>query len=70
MYYEEPLIDSRVQEYADTYGLDAKELDWHLEAIHGWEPHDRDYVDMIPQAARCLIEGGCEDQFDSEEEKD
>lgn len=70
MWHEEPLIDARVQAYADEHGIDAKELDWHIEAVHGWEPHDRDYVSMIPQSAACLLRGGCEDEVDNETEKD
>lgn len=70
MYYEEPLIDPRAEELAPVYGVDAKELDWHVEAVHGWEPHDSFYVEALHQSARCLLEGGCEDPFDTEEEKD
>jgi hypothetical protein len=51
--YDEPAVDERVQSYADEHGLDAGELDWHLEAFHGWERHDRGYTEAIPGAANC-----------------
>jgi hypothetical protein len=28
---------------AEVLGLDPGELDWHVEAEHGWEPHDEGY---------------------------
>ena len=55
-YYEEPEFDSRVEAYAADHGLDVGELDWHLEACHGWERHDRYYEEAIAEAATCTDE--------------
>lgn len=52
-YYEEPLVDERVVAYAQKHNLNAYRLDWHLEAGHGWERHDKGYEDRIPEAANC-----------------
>jgi hypothetical protein len=57
--YEEPLIDPRTSAYAKVHGLDEQVLDWHLEAIHGWESHDLGFEEAIEQAAECLANGGC-----------
>lgn len=56
MYYEEPEFDERVEAYAEEHGLDVGELDWHLEAFHGWERHDKEYAEAIPGAANCTAE--------------
>jgi hypothetical protein len=68
MYFEEPLYDPRVEEYAEIHGMDVYGLDWHLEAVHGWEAHDQGYEEAIIQVADCLKRGGCE--VDNEIEKD
>lgn len=44
---------------ADLTGLDPKNLNWHVEAIHGWEPHDVGYRAAVVTAAGCLLAGGC-----------
>lgn len=68
MWYEEPLIDPRCEAYVIEHNITkftAKELDWHVEAIHGWEPHDKGYEEAIVQSAACLLEGGnCYDDSD------
>jgi hypothetical protein len=45
---------------AGQHGLDVDVLDWHLEAVHGMERHDRGYVEAIDVAVRCLLAGGCD----------
>jgi hypothetical protein len=57
--YEEPLIDPRTVAYAKSHSLDVDVLDWHLEAIHGFERHDLGYEQAIEEAAACLASGGC-----------
>lgn len=52
-YADESEFDERVVVYAEAHGLDVGELDWHLEAFHGWERHDRGYAEAIPFAANC-----------------
>lgn len=50
------------QEVIDTavkHGLDPHALDWHVDAVHGWEPHDKGYADAVAEVARCLLAGGC-----------
>lgn len=59
MYEGEP-IPEKVIQIATEYNLYPKDLDWHVEAIHGWERHDAHYNAAIYEAARCLIDGGCE----------
>lgn len=51
--------DPRVVAYAAEHGLSVDELDEHLEAVHGWEPHDDGYEAAIVDAAVCLALGGC-----------
>jgi hypothetical protein len=38
---------------ASVLGLDPGELDWHVEAEHGHEPHDEGYEDAVWAAAAC-----------------
>lgn len=54
-------VQPGVAAVAAKYGIPADDLDWHLEAVHGWEPHDAGYPDAIEAVARChLIWGaGC-----------
>lgn len=56
--HAEPL-PSVVDTVADLCGLDRRDLDWHVEAVHGWESHDAGYDAAVTAAARCLVEGGC-----------
>lgn len=68
--YEEPLIDPRTSAYAKAHALDVDVLDWHLEAIHGWESHDLGFEEAIEQAADCLANGGCAGHPSKEEQTD
>jgi hypothetical protein len=52
----QPVID-----VAAARGIDPHTLDWHVEAVHGWEPHDLGYRDRVGEAAGCLAAGGCEE---------
>lgn len=38
---------------AEVLGLDPDALDWHVEAVHGREPHDEGYEDYVWSAAQC-----------------
>lgn len=60
MYYDEPDIDDRVAAYAVKYDLHPYVLDWHLEADHGWERHDKGYEEAIPDAANCVRADECD----------
>ena len=41
--------------------MDAGALDWHVEAIHGWETHDEGFVERgLAGAVSCLLQGGCD----------
>lgn len=44
-----------VSAIADFCNLDPKELDWHVEALHGWESHDEGYAEAVWRAASCLL---------------
>lgn len=45
---------------AQMTGLDPEALDWHVEAIHGWEKHDQGYRKALVEAAGCLVNNtGC-----------
>jgi len=55
----EPLPDEVIDTAAER-GIDPHALDWHVEAIHGWEPHDVGYRRAVGIAADCLAAGGCE----------
>lgn len=55
-----PIYDESVIVTAVRRGVDPEILDWHVEAVHGWEPHDTGYASAVEQAADCLQEGGCE----------
>jgi hypothetical protein len=56
----EPLPQA-VIDVAAARGIDPHALDWHVEAIHGWEPHDVGYRDRVGEAVDCLAAGGCEE---------
>lgn len=56
MYWGEPLYPSVIEVAART-GLDPHDLDWHVEAEHGWEPHDTGYDKAVEQAAACMLAG-------------
>jgi hypothetical protein len=42
-----------VEAVASVLGIDPGELDWHVEAEHGHEPHDEGYEDSVWDAAAC-----------------
>jgi hypothetical protein len=42
------------------HGIEPHALDWHVEAVHGCEPHDRGYAEAVELAARCMLAGGCD----------
>lgn len=53
-------IDPRVVQAAMSAGLLPMDVDWHLEAIHGWEPHDPGYIEKgLTGTIECLKKGGC-----------
>lgn len=47
-----------VSAVAELRGIDPADLDWHAEAVHGWEPHDEGYDRAVIAAADCLLSGG------------
>ncbi len=53
----EPLPE-QVIDVAAQLGVEPHALDYHVEGVHGYEPHDTGYRDAVEQAARCLLEGG------------
>ncbi len=57
--YGEPLPEA-VIDLAASHRIDPHALDWHVEAVHGWEPHDADYRTHVTAAVACLLDGGCE----------
>lgn len=58
--YDVEPLPSAVIRVAAQRGVDPHALDQHVEAIHGWEPHDAGYGDHVAAAADCLLAGGCE----------
>ncbi len=58
-FHMEPLLPAVISA-AKNHELDPHLVDWHLEAIHGWEPHDAKYDVEAEAAAECLCRGGCE----------
>ena len=48
-------VPPNVAAVAAKYGLAAEDLDWHVEAEHGWEPHDVGHADAVEAAARCHL---------------
>lgn len=48
----EPL-PAEVLAVAEVLGLDPGVLDWHVEAEHGWEPHNDGYEAAVWAAAEC-----------------
>jgi len=55
----EPLPPAVIRVAAD-HGVEPHALDEHVEAIHGWEPHDVGYDAHVAAAALCLLDGGCQ----------
>lgn len=54
MVYGEPLPQI-VIDTAAKYELNPHGLDWHVEGMHGWEPHDQGYDLAVEQSAQCII---------------
>lgn len=53
-------MDGRVIKAALTKGLDPVKVDWHLEAVHGWESHDPGYIEIgLRGTIECMLKGGC-----------
>jgi hypothetical protein len=50
-----------VVQIAARHGLRVKDLDWHLETVHGWGAGRKGYREAVEQAALCMLDGGCED---------
>lgn len=48
-----------VVEVASANGLGPHALANHVEAEHGWEPHDTGYATAVSGAVFCLMSGGC-----------
>jgi hypothetical protein len=55
----EPLHPYTIQIASQT-GVDPHDLDWHIEAEHGWEAHNPGYEGTVVWAAGCLLNGGCD----------
>ena len=59
-YVEQEPLDSSVIFVAAERGVEPHALDHHVEAVHGWEPHDVGYAQAVAAAAQCMLSGGCE----------
>jgi hypothetical protein len=57
MAYGEPL-PPEVADVAAREGVDPHQLDYHVEAVHGWEPHDEGYPAAVAAAVECVKNGG------------
>lgn len=55
----EPL-PTEVIDAAAEHDVDPHQLDWHVEAVHGWEPHDVGYADAVRASVDCLTGDNCE----------
>lgn len=51
--WDDDALPPPVTAVASVLGLDPYALDWHVEAEHGWEPHDEGYEDAVWAAAAC-----------------
>lgn len=73
--FKEEYPDGRIAEpwpeqvilVAIASGLDPRDLDWHVEAVHGAEPHDKGYGVAVVRAAVCMLDGGNRDTCASDE---
>lgn len=52
---DQSALPEQVRAVAAKYDISASQLDWHVEAEHGWEPHDVGYGDAVEAAARCHV---------------
>lgn len=57
MVHGEPL-PPEVADIAAAEGVDPHRLDHHVEAIHGWEPHDEGYAQAVAASVECVKNGG------------
>ncbi|HEY6117698.1 MAG TPA: hypothetical protein VI172_17220 [Candidatus Dormibacteraeota bacterium] len=57
MAYGEPLPPA-VADIAAAEGVDPHHLGHHVEAIHGWEPHDEGYAQAVAASVECVKNGG------------
>lgn len=57
MCHGEPL-PPEVADTAAAESVDPHELDHHVEAVHGWEPHDQGYADAVKASVECVKNGG------------
>lgn len=48
-----------VLDVAAELGVDPDRLDHHVEAEHGFEPHDQGYAQAVRAAAYCVASGVC-----------
>jgi hypothetical protein len=59
-----PAVVARV---AKAYQVDPHHLDFHVEGVHGWEPHDVNYGQRVEQAAACMLRAGYGGAHENEE---
>jgi hypothetical protein len=50
-------VNSYVTAVAVCFGVEHNALDWHVEAEHGWEPHDTGYGQAVWTALWCIEHG-------------
>jgi hypothetical protein len=50
-----------VIDVAAAHGLNPHDLEWHVEAVDGFEPSDSGYAEAAGSAARHILAGGCTD---------
>jgi hypothetical protein len=55
----EPLPQTLI-DVAAAYGLKPHDLEWHVEAVHGWEPSDVGYPEAVEVSAGHLLSGHCQ----------
>lgn len=46
-------MPAKVLAAAEVLGLEPGALDWHVEALHGHEPHDEGYEEAVWRTAEC-----------------
>lgn len=51
-------LPQKVIDVSPLYGIDPHDLDWHVEAVHGWEFHDQGYDDQVLAIAECMMDAG------------
>lgn len=63
--FGEPLFPEVIAT-AKLYEIDPHDLDWHVEAIHGWEPHDTGYKLQVESAAECMLDSSYQEMRDKD----